>query len=169
MPPTKSVVIDISAEVSAATKALAPAVRRLTTALGKVSPERLPVGAVADLLYDLRQMAKLVPSLDAPFADLLDPKIKELEEHFIQTLNKGEASGVQGKHSRVQVTVTAVPVVEDWDKFYRHIAKTKSFELLNRAVNRASVQERWDAKKQVPGVGVFNAPKVSCTKLSGKS
>lgn len=70
--------------------------------------------------------------------------------------------------SRVQITENSVPVVADWTKFYAHIKKTGSFELLNRAVNRESVKERWELKKQVPGVTAFHAKKVSCTVLRGK-
>ena len=53
-------------------------------------------------------------------------------------------------------------------KFYAHLKKTGDFELLNRALNRAAVNERWAAHKQVPGVGKFHVKKVSCTKLGGK-
>lgn len=163
--------ISILSEVETASRALAPALKRLTKALGKLKLEELVLnspGAAADLLYDLRQTSKLVPNLSAPFDDVLEPHIKSLEEHFIQRLEAGEASGVQGARSRVQVTVSAVPSVEDWAKFYAYIAKTKSFELLNKAPNRTAIAERWDAKKQVPGVGAFHVKKVSCTKLNGK-
>ncbi len=159
--------IELSAELQAASKALLPAIKRLSKALGGFVPENLPLGAVADLLYDLRQVNSTVGHLADPLQEVIAPVVKALEEHFIQTLAVGEASGIQGHHSRVQVTESIVPVVEDWDKFYEHIRKTKSFELLNRAVNRSAVQERWELKKQVPGVGVFHAKKVSCTKLSG--
>lgn len=160
--------VNITAEVQAASKALAPAVARLNKALSSLDPKAYPVGMVADLLYELRTVAKMVPNLNAQFNDILEPTIKAVEDHFINTLAVGESSGVQGMRSRVQVTKTTVPTVEDWSKFYEHIRKTKSFDLLNRAVNRAAVTERWDAKKQVPGVGKFDAKKVSVTKLSGK-
>jgi hypothetical protein len=161
--------VDIMAEVQAASKALAPAVKHLTMALAKVRlAKATPLGAAADLLYDLRQTAKLVPNLSAPFDDVITPYIKALEDHFINQLKVGEASGVQGMHSRVQITDSPIPVVEDWAKFYAYLLKTKSVDLLNKAVNRAAVKERWENKKQVPGVGVFHAKNVSCTKLSGK-
>lgn len=164
----KQLDIEITAEVIAASKALAPAVKRLNKALAKLDPAKLPVGTASDLLYDLEQVCRLVPNLAAPFNDVINPAIKALEDHFIQALKVGESSGVQGMHSRVQVTESAVPNVEDWSKFYAYIAKNKAFELLNKAVNRVAVRERWEAKKQVPGVGKFIAKKVSCTKLSGK-
>jgi len=160
----------VLAEVMAAQKAVTPAVKRLAKALASLDEKLpgLPQGAVADLLYDLRQIGSLCNTVTAPLKEVVDPAIKTTEEYLINTLEKGDASGLQGKVARVQVTTSAVPTVTDWDKLYKYIGKTKSFELLNRAVNRAAVQERWDLKKQVPGVGVFNVPKVSCTKLGGK-
>lgn len=167
MPPAFS--LDITPEVQAAQKALTPAVKRLTKILQKFAPSKIPIGAVADALYDLKQLTKVLNTLTAPFDDLLLPSVKTTEEHFVQTLAVGESSGVQGKKSRVQVTENIVPVVDDWAKFYAHIKKTNSFELLNRAPNRVAIVERWDAKKNVPGIGKFHAKKVSCTKLAGKS
>jgi hypothetical protein len=160
--------LDITTEIIAATKALAPAAKRLAKVLGKLDPTTIPEGALADTLYDLRQLTKSLGSVTAQFDDFLSPAIKLVEEHFVQTLAVGEATGIQGKRSRVQVTEAIIPAVEDWEKFYMHIKKTGAFELLNRAVNRTAVQERWDAHKAVPGVGKFHAKKVSCTKLSGK-
>lgn len=160
--------VDIQAEIAAATKVLSPAVKRLTKALAKFDPKCMPVGALADLLYELRQVAKLPVALADPFNDVLAPTIKLIEEYFIQTLMVGESSGVQGKRSRVQITDPVIPVADDWSKIYAYIVKKKAFELLNRALNKAAIQERWDAKQQIPGIKPFRIKKVSCTKLGGK-
>lgn len=162
--------VGVLTELQAAQKALAPAVRRLIKALGSLAPESLPSGALADLLYDLRATLSLLGSVARPAEEPITIAIKAIEEHFVQTLAVGESSGLQGMHSRVQVTESRVPTVaaEDWPKFYAHIKKTGAFELLNRAVNREAVRERWEAKKEVPGVSVFIAKRVSCTKLGGK-
>ena len=161
--------VDIVKEVAAAAKALAPAAKRLNTALAKLDPKKLPQGAVADLLYDLTQNSKLLGSVTAAFDDVLPPVVKRLQDYFIDTLKAGESSGVQGMKSRVQVTDKPVPQVaaEDWPVFYAYIRKNNAFELLNRAPNAAAIKERLDNKKQVPGVTIFHAKKVSCTKLSG--
>ena len=158
--------LDISKEVALATKALAPAAKRLEKALAGLKPEQLPTGALADALYDLKSLGKLLGSITAPFDDFLPATVKAVEDHFVNTLAVGESSGVQGFTSRVQVTESAVPTLDDPQKFYAYVRKNNAFELLNRALNRAAIQERWDAKKQIPGVGVFHAKKVSCTKLS---
>lgn len=160
--------LDVTKEVQAASKALAPALKRLITTLKKFDPAALPIGALSDALYDLKQLGKQLAAVAAPFDDVLAPVVKATEEFFIQKLAVGESSGVQGKKARVQVTDSVVPIVEDWPKFYAHIKKTGQFELLNRAPNRAAIQERWTAHKEVKGVGKFHAKKVSCTKLAGR-
>lgn len=160
--------LDITAEVTAAQTALSPAVKRLNKILEKLALDKLPVGVVADALYDLKQLTKMLNTLTAPFDDLVLPSVKLVEAHFVSTLAVGESSGTQGMRSRIQITETAIPVPDDWPKTYAHIKTTGEFELLNKQLNREAVKERWDAKKQVPGVTKFIAKKVSCTKLSGK-
>ena len=162
--------VDVNKELQAAAAALRPATARLKKALEKLDPEALPLGAAADLLYNLRQTSTALGRLADSSTELISPAVRALEDHFINQLNVGEASGVQGMGARVQVTESAVPVVkpEDWTKFWGYVAKHKAWELLPRSVNREGWRERLDAKKPVPGVGVFHAKKVSCTKLSGK-
>lgn len=159
------------AEVTAAQKALAPAVKRLTKALKAADLEKLvaaQLGAAADLLYELRNVGKMLGSLTASFDDVVGPAVKTLENAFVDKLAVGEASGVQGMAARVQVTESVVPVPEDWDKIYKYIKKNDAFELLGRSLKRDAIMERWDQRKQIPGVGKFHAKRVSCTKLGGK-
>ena len=168
MPSAKAPNLDISKEVALATKALAPAAKRLEKALAGLKPEQLPTGALADALYDLKSLGKLLGSITAPFDDFLPATVKAVEDHFVNTLAVGESSGVQGFTSRVQVTESPVPVVkpENWLKFWAYVAKTKQWDLLPRQVSKDAVRERWDNKKQVKFVDVFHAKRVSCTKLS---
>jgi len=167
VPSAKLPSVDVAREAQAAAKALAPALARLRKAAA-VDLGKVPQGALADWLYDLRQAKATLSTVTAAFDDVLPPVIKAVDDHFIETLKVGEASGVQGMRSRVQVTDTPIPQVSDWPKFYAHIKKTGNFELLNRAVNRVAVTERWDQKRAVPGVAAFHAKRVSCTKLNGK-
>lgn len=116
--------------------------------------------ACADLLYETRE---------ARYA--LQNKIKKMEElesalneFFVNKLPK-DSTGIAGKVARVQINPVTKPVVEDWDKFYKHIKKSGAFDLMQRRVSKTAVQERWDNKEQVPGVGRLNVKKVSCTKL----
>lgn len=124
-------------------------------------PVKMPKtdGARADLLY-ITRAARYKLQHEVAKLEAIESAI---EEYFINNLSTKESTGVAGKVGRVQVQPKVVPVVEDWPKFYAHIKKTGEFELMQRRVAEGAVKERWDAKKQVPGVGRFNAKKVSCT------
>lgn len=119
------------------------------------------IGACADALYEVRkkrlEAQKVVERLSA--------EENELREHIIKTLPKSQASGAAGRLARVQVVTREVPQVEDWDKFYQYVSKTKQFDLIQRRVSDRAVQERWEEGEKVPGVKVFNLVSVSVNKL----
>lgn len=126
-------------------------------------PSKIPknFGAAADLLYQTRErrlkLAKIV--------DSMEEFEKSLKKHFIENLSKKESTGAAGKIARAQIVTEDQPVVQDWEAAYKHIKKTGSFDLLNRAINRTAVKARWDNGKEVPGVGHFQVTKVSVTKV----
>lgn len=113
-----------------------------------------------DLLYNTKAERLKVQKI----VDALEKQEKDLKEFLINNLPKGSASGITGKVAHVEISTKPIPTVEDWDKFYTYIARTKSWELMQRRVSDSAVKERWDAGKQVPGVGKFTAVVVSCTK-----
>ena len=119
------------------------------------------VAECADLLWVVRE--------ERLFADKTAAKLKEREEaikaHLIETLPKSEATGVAGRLARVSIVNKIVPQVKDWAKLYAYIAKTKSWELLQRRVGEGAVRERWDAGKEIPGVEHFTAVTVSINKV----
>lgn len=117
--------------------------------------------ACADLLYTTRE-ARLKMQKDV---DKLQETETALKEYFIQSLPKNDATGIAGKIASVNISTSPVPQVEDWDKFYAFVKKTGAFQFLQRRVSETAVKDFWDNKKQVPGVGRFNAVKVSCTKI----
>lgn len=119
------------------------------------------LGACADALYTTRQ-DRLVMQKDVSEHEVRE---KMLKEHIINTLPKSESTGVAGKLARVSVTSKVIPVVTDWEALYKYILKTKSFDLLERRLNGQAVHERWEAGKEIPGVGTFNAVGVSVNKL----
>ena len=116
--------------------------------------------ACADMLYKTRE-ARLKLQKDV---DKLQAVETALNEFFRTNLPKNQ-TGVSGRIANVQTRNETIPQVEDWDAFYKHIKKTGQFELMQRRVSTAAVEERWAAKKTVPGVGKFNVVKVSCTLL----
>lgn len=88
----------------------------------------------------------------------------KLKMWFIQEYKDDDQKGVIGKIAKVEIKRNTVPRVVDWDKFYSYVKKNNAFELLNRAVNAKSVEERWEQKKNVAGVEPYPIDKLSLTK-----
>ncbi len=120
--------------------------------------------ARADLLYDLER--EELKELRAEF-NKLDNFITKLETWFVQEFRDSQ-TGVTGKRGRVEVKNKEIGTVEDWTKFYKHVAKKNEFDLLNKAVNQKAIQERWEQNKKIPGVGKFIKKVISLTSVKGK-
>jgi len=117
--------------------------------------------ACADLLYTTRQKRLEIQKE----ADALESQEKQIKEALINSLPKGEASGVAGKIARVSIVVKTVPQAEDWTLIQEYVRKNKAFDLLQRRLNNKAVLERWADHKSIPGVVAFNEVSVSCVKV----
>jgi len=126
-------------------------------------PKKIPkkFGEAADVLYLTRE-ARLKLS---KVVDALDKHERDIKNYFIENLSKKASTGAAGHVARVQIVTADEPAVENWEDTYKYINKTGSFDLLNRALNRSAVKERWENGKEVPGVGHFTVTKVSVTKV----
>lgn len=118
----------------------------------------------ADFLYELdrNDLKKLRDEYNK-----MDKFVKKLEAWFVQEF-QGDQRGVAGKVGRVEVKSKEIASVEDWEKFYAFLAKKKEFDLLNKAINQRAVQERWEQRKEIPGVGKFVKKVISLTGVKGK-
>lgn len=119
------------------------------------------LGACADRIFTLREERKAAQKI----VDAIEAEEKALKEHIIQTLPKSQASGVSGKLANVKTITKNVAHVEDWDKFYAHVKKTGSFDLMQKRLSDTAIQERWEGKKVVPGVVPFPVVTISVTKV----
>jgi hypothetical protein len=116
---------------------------------------------VADLLYETRQerlaLQKQVEELQA--------RETLMKDHLIAKLDKNDATGIAGHTACVRIVTKVEPQVEDWDKLYKYISRTKSWDLMQRRISAPAVRERWEAGKELPGVGEFINVTVSLTKV----
>ena len=122
------------------------------------------MGACADKLYKLREkryeLSRQIKEIEAEEA--------EIKDYIINNLSKQESAGVSGKIANVRVKTENVPVVEDWEAFYKYVSRTKSFDMLQRRINTKAVRERIEDKKDFAskaGIGSFTTVSVSITKL----
>lgn len=99
--------------------------------------------------------------------DVVQEREKELYEHMIETLSKGD-SGAAGKFYRVQRRPDSeclVPKVEDWAAVFAFVKSSDRFDLLQKRISDTAVTAMWDAGEIVPGVGKIIVPKLSVTKI----
>lgn len=115
----------------------------------------------ADLLYAARE-CRLTIQRETEKLSRLESQISN---YFIENLPKSDSSGVSGLRANVQLKKKPIPTVENWDKFYPYVYQHKAGELLQRRLSESAVSERLGAGERIPGVGIFNAITVSCTKL----
>lgn len=116
----------------------------------------------ADLAYTLRERRLEIQRSTKE----IDEQEKLVKEYLIQNLPKSQASGVSGKVANAKIEKKTVPTITDKKKFLAYVKKTGDFDLITSSMNAKAVEERWDAKKKVPGVGEFEVIKVSLTKVS---
>lgn len=143
-----------------------------TKTLPKVSPgmdptpkkgkreEPLTVAKAADLYFTTKAERLEMQHQVEELAE----KEKSYKDFIINNLPK-DSSGVAGHLAFAKIIPKVQAVVEDWDKFYAYIARTKRWDLLQKRLGVAAVSEFWDAGKTVPGVGEFHYKDVSITKV----
>ena len=118
------------------------------------------LGGCADRLYKLRDEKKVAQAK----VDAIDEEFKAIKAHLIEKLPKNNAEGVTGRFANAQIKKKNIPQVQDWEKFYAFVRRTKDFSLLQRRVSEGAVKERWESGKKVPGVEPFNVLSISVTK-----
>ena len=119
------------------------------------------VGACVDLLYQRRAERQ---ALAKQLEDLKSEET-ELENHIFNAFGKQELRGAKGTIATASIKEDNVPTIEDWDVFFEHVKKTKSWDMLQRRLSTTAVRERWKSNKEVPGVGVFHKMSLSLTKV----
>ena len=140
---------------------------RSSSSAGSKLPKNL--GACADEVGDIdRRVDEIARKLSVhPLnkeLEALGARRKLLEAKLLEELPASQATGVAGQRTRVTVKTKRVPVIQDYDVLIKFIKKTGAFDLLQRRLSVEAVQERWDEKKQVPGIGGFTVKKLSITK-----
>lgn len=146
-------------------------------------PKKLPkkMGECIDLLYQTR-----AERLSAQRA--VDAKQKDetaIKEHLKQAFKWEDLEGARGSIAQCAIVPSDEPVLEDPLAFFAYVAKTKSFDLLIKQVNKEAARLRWNKAEEehkakyaktknppkfvaagvIPGVQKFVNRKMSLTKI----
>jgi hypothetical protein len=117
----------------------------------------------ADLLYTTRQMRLGIEKQ----IDELKARETSLKEHLIANLPNDGSTGVAGQVARVLIVKKEEPQVDDWEVYWKWIAKNKAWDCVQRRINPSAVKARWAEKKVVAGVSSYMNVTLSCTKVNG--
>lgn len=128
--------------------------------MAKERPLPKTLGACVDELGVLREALSEIHRDE----ERLKARRLALETKLLEELPASDAEGIAGKTMRATVVSKRVPSIKDWNKLTKYVQKTGAFDLLRRQVSTEAVQERWDAKKPVPGVEGFTKKSISLTK-----
>ena len=79
------------------------------------------------------------------------------EDAALERMEKEGTSKITGEFATMSVSITTVPNVSDWTKFYRFIKKTDGFHLLERRPAAKAWRETLEERrnKPIPGVEGF--------------
>lgn len=91
-----------------------------------------------------------------------------LENYLIDTIPKSELQGATGRIASVKLDPKTVANAKDWDKIYSYIKKTSAWDLLYKRLNNKACNDRWEAKRVLPGIEPFRVVKLKLTALKGK-
>jgi hypothetical protein len=137
----------------------APRANPSLPAAGDALPKSL--GLCADELHRVREIRLALDKL----AEGVKARETELGEHLINSLSKSDDTGVAGLKFRAQVKMKDVPKAADWPAFHAYIAKTGSFDLLQKRLSDKAVTDRLDDGVKLPGIEIMHVPSVSITKI----
>jgi hypothetical protein len=121
------------------------------------------IGPKIDLRMKLKNELEKVNAVVKAYEEQID----EVERQLFQQLEKEGSTRGGGKLATVSVNESTVPQVEDWDAFYKYIARTKYFHLLDRRPSVSGCRELFETKGKIPGVVPFTKKKLNFSTVKG--
>lgn len=88
-----------------------------------------------------------------------------LKEIITKTLDDNGLKSGGGLLHRATLVPKNKPVAEDWPMFYKYVAETNGFDMLQKRLTEKAVQARWEDNIVVPGIIIFPVWDLSVTKV----
>lgn len=121
----------------------------------KNSPKSL--GAIIDRMTVVRDERRTIAARDKVLVEEYD----DLEAQLIARLKAEETDSGSSKVATATLSVTPIPVVDDWDAYYAYMRETDSLHLLQRRVAVGALNELKDAGTIPPGVRFIEKESIS--------
>ena len=125
------------------------------------------IGLQIDRLWKQKEKVKLAQDEVKKMEDKLakvTAKFVEYEAEIFTEFGDTALEGAIGSLAKVKIIKTQLPTVKDWNKVYKFIHRTKSFDLLQKRMSSVAWRARFEDKKLVPGTECFTKKTLSLTK-----
>lgn len=125
------------------------------------------IGTLTDQLGRLKEQHDAANAL----VKKAEEKVKKIAEKYnakeseLHQAMKDEGTELgSGRLYKGSVQKTVHPSVKDWNKLYAYIARTKSWDLLQRRMSSTAYRARLEDGKRVAGVESFTKLRIKLTK-----
>lgn len=127
----------------------------------------------------MSEIVELQTKLDA-FKALRDMRLEEqrkvdelkkqetsLQHELLDYLNEHpEVNGVMGSTHKAVMKHSTVPIITDYAVFQQHLIDSGEWDLATQLRPSApAIRDRWDDKKEIPGIESIQETKLSVTKI----
>jgi len=105
---------------------------------------------IKDLINQFVETKALKESLNEQIKQL-NEKLAHIEADLMEQMAGAGITQAASDKASCTMREATHPAIEDWDVFYKYVAKTGQFELLHKRLSSAAFKERWEAGESVPG------------------
>lgn len=90
---------------------------------------------------------------------------KIMETAIMEAMDKEDSTGSKGSVASCSISSTEVGNPLDWGAFYKYMARTKQFHLMQRRLSDPAIRELMALKGSIPGVELFTKRTLNLTKI----
>ena len=113
-----------------------------------------------DLMDNLADVRDKMRSLQEQ-EKVLRIRRNDLESAIIGKMDEQGIDQIANNLCTISKKLEIVPTVEDWDILYKHILRTKQFELLQKRMSATAYRELLQMNTPVPGVKAAELTKIN--------
>ncbi len=130
----------------------------------EVQPLPETLGECIDMAYKARTARLEYERAVEEEVSRLKAAEERINTHILEKFSKGDIEGAKGKLATASLNRVTVADVKDWTAFFKWVAKTDSWDMIQKRANDKAYRDRLEAKVKVPGVVPFSKTKLSLTK-----
>lgn len=119
------------------------------------------IGQLIDEMSSIREQRRELSAKDSE----LSAEYRELERQLIAAMEDQDMNSSTGKAARATLSTQTVGQIEDWDQLTDYIQQTGYFQLFQRRISSAAMQELMQNGEQPPGLRAMDKTTINLRNL----